>query len=138
MALVPFFFEPRMACYNTRIFGTPYTYAHPVIYQMFETRVCPAYALLLLGTALVALLLQKQVQAKPATILFAAGIGPLWFGLSRLFLFASFQDHLVWSVFWEEAVELLSVLGAACLLWIFRARLFAPESHVAPSSRMLT
>jgi hypothetical protein len=132
-ALLPLCHQPETACYSTSIFGRPYTYAHPVIYQLFETRFCPVYALVFLGGSLLAIVAQRRVGMDGACVLLAAGIGALGFGVFRLFLFAAFRDHLVWSVFWEEASELLAILSAAALLWIFRARLF--ERANAPSGR---
>ncbi|MFB3882797.1 MAG: rhodanese-like domain-containing protein [Armatimonadota bacterium] len=126
IALLPLCHQPETACYNTTIFGHPYNYAHPLIYQLFETRFCPIYALVFLGGALLAMAAQRRVGASAAGVLLAAGIGALGFGMFRLFLFAAFPDRLVWSVFWEEASELLTVLSAAAVLWIFRARLFVP------------
>jgi rhodanese-related sulfurtransferase len=133
VALLPLCHQPETACYNTSIFGQPYTYAHPVIYQLFETRFCPVYALVFLGGSLLAIVAQRRVGMDGASVLLAAGIGALGFGVFRLFLFAAFRDHLVWSVFWEEASELLTILSAAALLWVFRARLF--ERASAPSGR---
>jgi len=133
IALLPLCHQPETACYNTSIFGQPYTYAHPVIYQLFETRFCPVYALVFLGGSLLAIVAQRRVGMDGACVLLAAGIGALGFGVFRLFLFGTFRDHLVWSVFWEEASELLAILSAAALLWIFRARLL--ERASAPSGR---
>lgn len=125
VTLMPLSYQPQATCYTTTLFGVPYAYSHPVIYQLFETRFCPTYALLFVGGAFVTLLLRGRGGLALAEVLLAAGAGALGFGMLRLFLFAAFQDHLVWSVFWEELLELLTVLGAAWVLWVFRSRLFA-------------
>ena len=41
----------------------------------------------------------------------------------RLFFVSTFTDNLMWFDVWEEATELLSVLGIGVVLWVFRETL---------------
>ena len=54
------------------------------------------------------------------------------FGLFRLVLLQVYRDNLVWYAAWEEVTELLFVLSAGLVLWIFRHGLFpyAPSRTV--------
>jgi len=129
--------------YNTRVFAELYNYGHLQLYQQFENQYCAAAAVVLLAASLVALLWgtwrtrssRHAPCADPGTgpvpdmdiaaakILFAAGLGPLGFGMLRMVLGGAYDQNRVWFLFWEEATELLFV-GSACLvLWIFRRRL---------------
>ncbi len=109
--------------YNTIIFRQPYNYGHLHVEQLFENWYCPAAALLMFAVSL-AILLLKRDAIESAKIAFAAGIGPLGFGMLRMILGAAYDQNRVWFLFWEEATELLMVFGVCCLLWIFRRGLF--------------
>jgi hypothetical protein len=109
--------------YNTLIFGRPYNYAHLRVEQQYENWCCPAIALLMLAAAL-AILLLKRNPLGPAKIAFAAGVGFMAFGMLRMILGAAYDQNRVWFLFWEEATELLMVVGVCCLLWIFSRGLF--------------
>jgi len=125
LGLMPLTAEPEMVSYNTAIFGAPYNWSHATVYQLFEMRFCPLYGIALLAAALLVLLARGLRGVPAAKLLFAAGLGPVGFGLFRLFLFGPYRDNLVWFAFWEEITELIFIVGAAAVLWIFRARLFA-------------
>jgi rhodanese-related sulfurtransferase len=112
------------ASYNTRIFGEPYNYTHLRVFQQMENWYCPAAALVMLGASLAILLLKRHEPIGAAKIAFAAGIGPLGFGMLRMLLGAAYDQNRVWFLFWEEATEFLMVFGICCLLWIFRRGLF--------------
>ena len=60
-----------------------------------------------------------------AKIAFAAGIGPLGFGMLRVVL-GVYHENMVWFNFWEETTELLFIGIVAAVLWIFRRGLFRP------------
>jgi len=131
LTLMPLAADCHVAAYNTEILGTAYNYSHPVIYQLFEIRFCPIIALIFFGTALVAFSLRKADPLPLAKILFASGLGFFGFSMFRLVLFQVYRDNLTWFVFWEEATELLFIVGLAVVLWIFRGRLFlaAEQRH---------
>ena len=57
-------------------------------------------------------------------IFFAAGAGPLGFGMLRSTLTALYGANLVWFAFWEEATELMFIVGVCFILWVFRQSLF--------------
>jgi hypothetical protein len=62
-------------------------------------------------------------------------VGALGFGFFRVFLLQVYRDNLTWFAAWEELTELLFILAAGVVLWIFRQGLFPrPQSeHTAPS-----
>lgn len=110
--------------YNTLIFGQPYNYGHWRVFQQVENWYCPAAAVVMLGASLAILLLLGRKYMQPAKIAFAAGVGPLGFGMLRMILGAAYDQNRVWFLFWEEATEFLLIFGVCCLLWIFRRGLF--------------
>ena len=61
----------------------------------------------------------------------AAGVGALGFSCFRLVFVQVYRDNLAWFSFWEEVTELIFVVGAALVLWIFRHGLFADKSFCA-------
>lgn len=124
IALMPFTADLHSVSYNTRILGAFYNYAHPVVHQVYEIRFCPAAAIGLLVVALTALAVARNEPVLKSKVLFAAGAGLLGFGLFRWFLFAPYTENLVWFGFWEEITELIFVVGACAVLWIFRHGLF--------------
>jgi hypothetical protein len=138
VALIPFCVLPRLASYNTVILNTPFNYSHLVIYQIFETRVCPTYALIFLLLAFIVALTKKHDGFLVAEVLVAAGAGSLGFGFLRLFLFRTFPDALLWSTFWEEITEFMFIAGVICILWIFRARLFPAAETMQSADSVVT
>jgi hypothetical protein len=79
----------------------------------------------------VVLKFKRREPVAGSKILLAAALGPLSFGLLRLFFVSSFTDHLMWFDVWEEITELLFVVGVGVVLWVFRGRLFAPSGGAA-------
>jgi hypothetical protein len=92
---------------------------------------CPLAGLALLTASLVVLLARGQRGIPLSKVLFAAGMGPLGFGLLRMLLLGAYHDNQAWFVFWEEITELLLVVGAAWILWIFRHGLYAEKGTSA-------
>ena len=106
------------------IFGTFYHYARRLIYQQFEAQYCPIAAAAFLAMSLLILALKRDNALPLAKIFFAAGVGPLGFGMFRSILTAMYSQDLVWFAFWEESTELLFIMGICFLLWTFRRQLF--------------
>jgi len=131
LAFMPLAASARLNSYNTRILGTLYNYSHPFVHQMFEIRICPVLALLPLAASMGVLLWKKERGVAMSKVLFAAGMGPLGFGLMRMFLLGPYGDNQVWFAFWEEITEFIFVCGAAYVLWVFRQGLFAPRQAQA-------
>lgn len=131
LACIPLLAPLRTEAYNTLILGTPYTYLHPAVLQLFESRYAPLVALLLLAGAWASLIADRRRAASPlARALFAAGIGALGFGVFRLMLGSIFAGNLVWASFWEELTELEFIIGTAAVLWIFRGPLLVRSDRV--------
>lgn len=106
--------------YNSRVFGTFYNFAHPVVYQIYEIRYCPAVALVLFGASLAVLTMKKNEPVLWSKLFLAAGAGALGFSFFRLAFAQFYRDNLAWFTFWEEITELIFVAGAGLVLWIFR------------------
>ncbi|MHC4646454.1 MAG: rhodanese-like domain-containing protein [Planctomycetota bacterium] len=126
VAIMPVCADWHYTSYNTVIFGTFYNYAHPVVHQQFEALYCPIAAVVLLTASLLILYFKKDNPMPLAKIVFAAGIGPLGFGMFRTVLNGMYSQNLVWFNFWEEATELLFIVAVCFILWLFRASLFRP------------
>lgn len=120
LALLPLCGEPQAVCYDTRLWGTPYNYCHPLVYQMYEIYACPLMSLLLLGTSWFILVFKKNEAVAAAKMWCAAGLGFLCFSILRLMIYAPFHGKLLWFEFWEEVTELLGVAAVAVVLWAFR------------------
>jgi rhodanese-related sulfurtransferase len=114
--------------YNSKILGVAYNYSHSVFYQIFETRYCPIFAIILLAASYAVLLFKKKDAVAVSKVFFAAGMGPLGFGLLRLIFFGLYRDNLVWFNFWEEITELMYVAGIGVVLWLFRRGLFREKN----------
>ncbi|MCK5057583.1 MAG: rhodanese-like domain-containing protein [Candidatus Aminicenantes bacterium] len=128
LAFIPLTGVPHWGSYNTTVVGTPYDFSHPVIYQLFEIRFCPYIAIVLFVITLIILLVKKVDPVTYAKVFFSGGIGYLSFGTLRFFLIASYRDNLLWYELWEEATELLFVVGVGITLWLFRHKLFKKEA----------
>jgi len=125
LCFIPLTAEPRPVAYDTTIFGTPYTHEHPLVYQLNEIRLCPLAALALTAAAWAALRFRRGRSLVWPKILLAGGLGFLGFSLMRLALLSFYRENLVWFAFWEEATELMGILGAGLVLWLFRKGLWA-------------
>ncbi|MHC4118118.1 MAG: rhodanese-like domain-containing protein [Planctomycetota bacterium] len=124
LAFMPLCADWHSNSYNTMIFGTFYNYTHRWIHQLFELVYCPIVSMLLLTMSLLALSLKKHYALFLAKIFFAAGIGPLGFGMFRGILAGLYSRNMVWFSFWEEGTELLFIVAVCFVLWIFRQSLF--------------
>ena len=109
-------------------------YSHLVVYQIFEIRYLPAAALLLLSVSWFLLMSKRDEAVWWSKVFFSAGSGAFGFALFRLILFQSYRDDLVWFVGWEELTELLFVVSAGLVLWVFRHGLFSRQSAAPTSS----
>ena len=106
------------------IFGTFYNYTHRWIHQLFELVYCPIISIVLLTASLLILSLKKKDPLPLAKVFFAAGMGPLGFGMFRGVLVGLYSQNMVWFNFWEEGTELLFIVGICFTLWVFRQSLF--------------
>jgi rhodanese-related sulfurtransferase len=124
IAFMPLCADWHNDSYNTMIFGTFFNYSHRIVYQMFEKVYCSVAAIVLLAISLLILMFKKNNPLPPAKIFFAAGAGPLGFGLFRTILVSIYRQNMVWFNFWEETTELLFIAGVCFVLWVFRRGLF--------------
>jgi len=131
MAFLPLTAGLSAASYNTEILGTFDNYSHPVIHQVYEIRLLPVAAIVLLAGALAVLLPRGESSVAWSKLLFSAGAGALGFSLLRLAIYAPFEQRQVWYTFWEEITELLFICGVAAILWIFRRGLLAGDEAAA-------
>ncbi len=112
------------ASYNTKIWGTFYNYSHPSVAQLYEIRFLPAVALVAFLAAWSALFFLRKDAVLWAKIFFSAGAAALGFSFFRLILLDVYRDNLVWFGFWEEITELIFIVCAMTVLYLFRKELF--------------
>ena len=124
IAFMPLCADWDNTSYNTMIFGTFFNFSHRIVYQMYEKVYCSIAAVVLLAISLLILMFKKNNPLPPAKIFFAAGAGPLGFGLFRSILVNIYRKNMVWFNFWEETTELLFIAGVCFVLWVFRRGLF--------------
>jgi rhodanese-related sulfurtransferase len=130
LAAIPLCSDWQTNSYNTMILGSFYNYSHPAIQQQLEVLYCPTAAIVMLAASLLVLWFSKQGSLAYAKLAFAAGAGFLGFALLRAALFRLFASELMWALFWEEATELLFIIGVGAVLWIFRQGLSEePRTH---------
>ena len=132
VALMPLSTELHVVSYNTRIWGAPYNYNHPIIYQLFEFRYFPLLASGLFLAAALILRFGRHNRLHLSKILFAAAIGPFGFSLFRLIVFYGHRTNLVWMDFWEEITEFIFISGVISVLWFFRRSIFKREAVRLP------
>lgn len=124
VSFMPLCVRLKTVGYSSCILGTVYQYSHPLSSQLFEVRYCALVAAALLAAAWLVLGFKGAPAIPLAKVLFAAGLGPLGFGLMRMTLFTAYADNQVWLNVWEEITELLFIGGVAFALWVFKAGLF--------------
>jgi hypothetical protein len=124
MCLMPLSAELLPISYNTDIFGTFYNYSHSIVHQVFEFRYLPMAALVLLAISWLTLKMKQRDPVQWSKLFFAAGVGAIGFSFFRLILLNVYRDHLAWFGIWEEVTELLFILSAGFVLWIFRLGVF--------------
>jgi preprotein translocase subunit SecE len=124
ISFLPFLVSASPKSYVTDLFGYPYSYARFALYQWFETRALPLFALASFLVAFIPLFTSKSDPIPQMTkIFFSASIGALGFSLFRITLGSIFADDLVWFEFWEEATELMLISSIGFILWQFRTTL---------------
>ena len=128
IALLPLAGQLHIISYNTIIWGTPYTYKHPAVYQLAEIRYYPLLASALFLAASLTLWRKDETPLHPSKLLFAAAIGVMGFSLFRFIVFQGFRTRLVWMDFWEEITEFIYIAAIVAILWYFRRSLFALQA----------
>ena len=126
VAMLPLVAQLHIISYNTIIWGTPYTYKHPVVYQLAEIRYYPVLAAALFLAASLTLWLKNENPLHPSKLLFAAAIGVMGFSFFRFIVFQGFRTRLVWMEFWEEITEFIYIAAIVAVLWYFRRSRFEP------------
>lgn len=122
LACIPLLSPLQTDAYSTSIFNFPYSYTRFNVYEVYERRVLPTFAILAFVAAFLSLLNRQSVVSFQTKVFLCAGLGALGFSFFRIALNAIFVDSLVWFEFWEEATELMFVGTTAFALWRFRSR----------------
>ena len=122
--------ELRPVSHRINILNSGQDFPNPMWSQLFEGHYCAWVSVLLVLNSWGALSFKRNDPVATAKIWFAAAIGPLGFGLMRLFLRAAYREDLAWANIWEEITELLFVAGVELVLWLFRGALFREETLV--------
>jgi len=113
--------------YQVAILGSVQNFSNPMWSQLFESRYCAWVSLSLFLISWLVLLFKRNNSMAVAKVLLAAGMGPLGFGIMRLFLRSAYSQDLAWANIWEEITELLFVSGVGLVLWMFRHSFFQQE-----------
>jgi hypothetical protein len=129
LCAMPLLVEPRPAFQNVIILGTPYTYSHFQLYQLFEMRYAPAAAAIFFAAAFLLMLLRKERSFPAAKLFFSGGAGFLAFSMFRLILLSLYHSNLAWFVIWEELTELIFVGGLGLFLLVFRKKPLLLQPH---------
>jgi rhodanese-related sulfurtransferase len=132
LSLMPWCASLSLTSYDTNILGTVHNYCHMVSAQLFEYRFCAGLALLLFTVSWLVLLFKRHQPVAVSKVLFAAALGPLSFGMLRMFFVSTFTDNLMWFDVWEELTELLFIVSIGLVLWVFRDALFLKKPVEAP------
>jgi len=133
LAILPLTADYKLGAYHSEVLGATVCYSHTITSQLFEMRLCPVVSLVFFAVSWWVLYRGGEKSVSLSKTLFAAGLGPLSFGLLRTFLVATFNDDLMWFETWEEWTELLFVAGTAFVLWVFWPGL-ASRQQVASSA----
>lgn len=113
------------------ILKSPQDFPTPLWAQLFEGHFCAWVSVGLLLMSWGVLSFKRNEPVPIAKIFFAAAMGPLGFGLMRLFLRTAYHEDLAWANIWEELTELIFVAGVGLVLWLFRGALFKKDQSSA-------
>ena len=119
IALIPVSSEVLVLSARFDVFGSPVAYQLTYAEQWALYR---AYPIAASGLMLITffLLLRGRRGLGPAQWSFFLGLGLMTFSFLRFTLITSFSAAPWWADTWEEVTELLTVLGLALALWVFR------------------
>ncbi len=122
------------AAVRADVLSSTQDFPSPLWSQLFEGRYCPVLSIVLLLISWGVLLFKRDDPVRHSKIFLAAALGPLGFGLMRVFLRTAYRENLAWANIWEETTELLFVLGVGLVLWLFRHSLFRNTAEQEPQS----
>ncbi len=125
--------ELRPVSHRITVVNSVQDYPSPMWSQLFEARYCAWMSVLLLLLSWGVLSFKRSEPVALAKVFFAAAMGPLGFGLMRLFLRTAYRADLAWANIWEELTELIFVAGVGLVLWLFRGALFRKEPLASAS-----
>jgi hypothetical protein len=120
--------ELKPVLHRISILNSAQDFSAPLWAQLFEGSYCAWVAIGLLAISWGLLSFKRNEPVAAAKVFFAAAMGPLGFGLMRLFLRTAYREDLAWANIWEELTELLFVAGVGLVLWLFRGAWFKEQS----------
>ena len=121
LALIPLGAPLSLYAANVHVGPLVHFYIRTAIQQLFEVRYAPLAAILLFGLAWTVLLFARQSALHPLVRLLTSGAaGFLGFSYFRTGLGLIYENNLALATFWEEATELIFILAALYILWVFR------------------
>lgn len=104
------------------VLGSTVAFSRPESLQLMEFRVLPLAAEFCFIVAFFLTFRDDETMDKVQLFLFV-GVGFMLFPLFRLFLLNVYRETPVWSDFWEEITEFITVFGLGCFLYAYRDRL---------------
>jgi len=127
ISLLPLCAAPWPRHELAQVFSTRVDYGLPIINQLVEYRLYPVLGALAMLLTLVRLRGGPQ-SVRRAERPFFVGFGLLSFVVVRFLLQYTFRQRPIWSDFWEELTELMTVLGVGLVVWVFRRQLGLPAA----------
>lgn len=115
------------------VFGTDIEWTKTLPVMLVELRLYPILAVILFLLTAWKLRGDKESIRKAEAPFFWA-MGAMSFSLFRYFLLQSYRGMPVWADWWEEVTELVTIVGIALFLWIFRRQLGLVRTPAAASS----
>jgi hypothetical protein len=113
----------RVVSYNSNILGSPYFFNHPIEFQWFESRYCPAISIFLFLVAYSILKYKPFSSLLYSKIFMSMGFAFLGFGLFRLIPLNLFYNKMGWFIAWEELTELFFVITVFYIIYLYRRHL---------------
>lgn len=128
MSLMPLSMPLRPMHSISSVFGTPVPFGSPLVNQAIEFWGYGLAGALAFFIAF-GILCKGSRAIRYAEPFYFLGLGLAGFAIFRFLLHGAFAQALVWSDFWEEATELIALVGLAYGLWIFRKNLGLSRPH---------
>lgn len=121
-ALIPLAAKLEPAHYALQVLGVKVDFIFPQLMLTVELR---CYPIIAAGLLVLSLLTARggPEGVKRSQPFFFIGLGFLLFSMFRFVLVSGFMNRPHWFNFWEEATELLAVIGIGFFLWVFHKQL---------------
>jgi hypothetical protein len=138
LSLIPFSSALRPIYDPIQVFDSKVELGFAVVNVFVELWIYATIGAISFLTALVIQLQGTPESSRKAEMPFFLGVGFASFAIFRFLLIGAFREDLIWSDFWEETIETISMGGIAFILYFFRAQLglsFGKTAETVPRRR---